>query len=159
MSKRSLPLLQFYPSDCESDSIAGCSLPAQGLWLRMICVMHTSQPYRYLEIDGRPIPDELIFRRCGCVSVEEYRNLLAELFSAGVPSRTPEGVIYSRRMAAISKNAILPPRGKDSIAGTLLSRQCHREKSEVKVISQRQNQRKSNSLRRPLEWSSAENDM
>ena len=64
----------------------------------MLFVAHNSQRYGYLEADGKPIPDEQLARRCGCGSVEEYRNLLAELFSAGVPSRTPEGVIYSRRM-------------------------------------------------------------
>lgn len=134
MSKRSLPWLQFYPADWESDSIAGCSLPAQGLWLRMICVMHTSRPYGYSEIDGRPIPDELMFRRCGCVSVEEYRNLLAELFSAGVPSRSPEGVIYCRRMVRDQQE-------RDSAADR---QRRHRHGSvtpmsqgEVKVISQK----------------------
>jgi hypothetical protein len=98
VSKRSLPRLQFYTADWESDSIAGCTLAAQGLWLRLICVMHTSRSYGCLESDGKPIPDELLFRRLGCVSIEEYRGLLAELFSAGVPSRRPDGVIYSRRM-------------------------------------------------------------
>ena len=64
----------------------------------MLFVAHNSERYGYLEMAGSPIPDELLFRRCGCSSVEEYRSLLAELFSAGVPSRSPEGVIYSRRM-------------------------------------------------------------
>jgi hypothetical protein len=99
MSKRSLPWLQFYPSDWLADSVSGCCLAAQGLWLRMLFVAHNSQRYGYLEADGKAIPDEQLARRCGCSSVEEYRNLLAELFSAGVPARTPEGVIYSRRMA------------------------------------------------------------
>ena len=99
MSKRSLPWLQFYPSDWLSDSVAGCSLAAQGLWLRMLFIAHNSQRYGYLEMDGRPIPDEQLFRRCGCSSIEEYRNLFAELQAAGVPSRTEAGVIFSRRMA------------------------------------------------------------
>jgi len=98
MSKRSLPWLQFYPSDWLSDSVSGCCLAAQGLWFRMLFVAHNSQRYGYLEADGKAIPDEQLARRCGCGSVEEYRNLLAELFAAGVPSRTLEGVIYSRRM-------------------------------------------------------------
>jgi hypothetical protein len=104
MSKRSLPWLQFYPSDWLSDSVAGCSLAAQGLWFRMLFVAHNSQRYGYLEADGRAIPDEQMARRCGCASVEEYRNLLAELFSAGVPERTPEGVLYSRRMVRDQKD-------------------------------------------------------
>jgi hypothetical protein len=98
MSKRSLPWLQFFPSDWLSDSVAGCCLAAQGLWFRMLFVAHNSQRYGYLEADGKAIPDEQLARRCGCANVEEYRNLLAELFDAGVPSRTAEGVIYCRRM-------------------------------------------------------------
>ena len=92
------PSVRRISSSSSSDSIAGCTLSAQGLWLRMLCVMHTSRPYGCLEAEGKPVPDELLFRRCGCVSVEEYRGLLGELFSAGVPSRRPDGVIYSRRM-------------------------------------------------------------
>ena len=99
MSKRTMPWLQFFPADWLSDSVAGCSLAAQGLWLRMLFVAHNSQHYGYLEVDGHPIPDEQLFRRCGCSSVEEYRNLFAELQAAGVPSRTADGVIFSRRMA------------------------------------------------------------
>jgi hypothetical protein len=98
MTKRSLPWLPFHPSDWLADSVSGCCLAAQGLWLRMIFVAHNSQRYGYLEAESKAIPDDQVARRCGCATVEEYRNLLAELFSAGVPSRTAEGVIYSRRM-------------------------------------------------------------
>jgi hypothetical protein len=98
MSKRSLPWLQFYPADWLSDSVAGCSLAAQGLWFRMLFVAHNARRYGHLEADGKAIPDEQLSRRCGCSSVDEYRSLLAELFAAGVPSRTSEGIIYSRRM-------------------------------------------------------------
>ena len=98
MSKRSLPWLQFFPADWKSDAVAGCSLAAQGLWLNMMLAMHQSQSYGRLEVDGHPIPDEVLFRRLGCVSVEEYRRLLDELFTAGVPSRDSDGIIYSRRM-------------------------------------------------------------
>jgi len=126
MSKRSLPWLQFYPSDWLSDSVAGCSLAAQGLWLRMLLVAHNSQRYGYLEMDGKPIPDELLFRRCGCANVEEYRNLLAELCTAGVPSRTSEGIIYSRRMARDQKE-------RDSAAGR---QRKHRSHASVTPMSQ-----------------------
>jgi hypothetical protein len=98
VSKRALPWLQFYPSDWLADSVAGCGLAAQALWFRMMFIAHSSQRYGYLEADGKPIPDDQIARRTGCATVAEYRNLLAELFAAGVPSRTPQGVIYSRRM-------------------------------------------------------------
>jgi hypothetical protein len=89
----------------------------------MLFVAHNSEHYGYLEMDGRPIPDELLFRRCGCASVEEHRNLLAELAAAGVPGHTSEGVTYSRRMVR-------------------LSRQYHRKRSEVRGQIQRKKRRR-----------------
>jgi hypothetical protein len=126
MSKRSLPWLQFYPSDWLSDSVAGCCLGAQGLWLRMLFVAHNSQRYGYLEADGKPIPDEQLARRCGCASVEEYRNLLAELSSAGVPARTTDGVIYSRRMV----------RDQEERSGAADRQRKHRSHASVTPLSQ-----------------------
>jgi len=94
---------QFYPGDWLRDGVAGCSLAAQGLWLRMLLIMHDAEDYGYLAVRGKPLPDEAIARRCGC-SVEEYRLLLAELEAAGVPSRTPEGVIFFRRLVRDATN-------------------------------------------------------
>ena len=95
-SKR--PSFQFYPGDWIRDSVAGCSLAAQGLWLRMMIVAHDCDPYGYLGQNGTPMPPDSIARRCGCESVEQYSQLLSELREAGVPSRTDNGVIFSRRM-------------------------------------------------------------
>lgn len=91
------PSFQFYPGDWLRDSVSGCSLAAQGLWLRIMVIMHDAEPYGHLVENGQPIPDEAVSRRCGC-AVNEYRRLLAELDRAGVPSRTDDGAIYSRRM-------------------------------------------------------------
>jgi hypothetical protein len=118
VSKRSLPWLQFYPSDWLSDSVAGCCLAAQGFWLRLLFVAHNSQRYGYLEANGKAIPDEQLSRRCRCANVEEYRTLLAELFAAGVPARTPEGVIYSRRMVRDQQE-------RDSAADRQRRHRCH----------------------------------
>lgn len=92
-----LPHIQFYPGDWLRDNISGCSLAAQGLWLRMMFVGHDSDRYGYLSMNGLPIPPGSIARRCGCTP-EQYETLLAELTDAGVPSRTPEGILFSRRM-------------------------------------------------------------
>lgn len=93
-----LPSLQFYPGDWLRDSIAGCSLAAQGLWLRMMIIGHDSERYGYLQQNELPIPAESIARRCGC-ALSQYSVLLQELDAANVPSRTPDGIIFSRRMA------------------------------------------------------------
>lgn len=92
-----LPAIQFYPGDWLRDPVAACSLAAQGLWLRMMFIGHDSERYGYLCQNGEPIPAGSIARRCGCTP-KQYSSLLSELDEAAVPSRTPEGIIYSRRM-------------------------------------------------------------
>ena len=94
---KKLPWLQFYTGDWESDAVAGCSLAAQGLWLRMMCIAHKSERYGYLVQNGSSIPPESIARRCGC-TLEQYDSLLSELLRAGVPSTSADGTLYSRRM-------------------------------------------------------------
>ena len=92
-----LPGFLFFPGDWLRDTVAGCSLAAQGLWLRMMIIGHDSDRYGYLAMNGVAIPPGSIAQRCGC-TLEQYTTLLVELTAAGVPSRTPEGIIYSRRM-------------------------------------------------------------
>jgi hypothetical protein len=92
-----LPAIQFYPGDWLRDSVAGCSIAAQGLWLRMMFLMHDSERYGYLQQNGKSIPSESIARRCGCTP-DEYSSLLSELDDAGVFSRSSDGIIFSRRM-------------------------------------------------------------
>lgn len=98
-----LPAIQFYPGDWLRDSVAGCSLAAQGLWLRMMFLMHDSDRYGYLCHNGVPIPPETIAKRCSCDSLEQYTTLVTELLHAGVPSKTSTGIIYSRRMVEDAK--------------------------------------------------------
>jgi hypothetical protein len=61
-------------------------------------LMHDSDRYGYLCNNGSPIPSAQLARRCGCTLVE-FEELIAELESAGVPSRTKDGIVYSRRMS------------------------------------------------------------
>jgi hypothetical protein len=92
-----LPAIQLYPGDWLKDDIAGCSIAAQGLWLRMMFVMHESERYGHLQKNSSPIPPEAVARRCG-VTLEQYDALLSELSRAGVPSINDDGILYSRRM-------------------------------------------------------------
>lgn len=102
-----LPAFMFYPKDWLGDDIAGCSLAAQGLWLRMMLVMHFSKRYGYLELDGVPMSPESIAFRCGARSLDEYTTLLSELDRAGVPSKTNNGTIYSRRMVRDARKRLI----------------------------------------------------
>ena len=104
--KEKLPAIHLYPGDWLRDSICGCSLEAQGLWLRMMFVMHDSERYGFLCQNGKPLPKEVITRRCGC-TIDEFNFAFDLLLKSGVPSITEEGIIYSRRM---EKDAKISPK-------------------------------------------------
>ena len=126
----SLPHIQLYPGDWLRDPISGCSLAAQGLWLRMMYLMHDSERYGYLSVNDKPLSNEAIARRCG-TTVEQYLLLLKELDDMGIPSRTGQGIIYCRRMA---RDASIS--GKRAKAGRMGGKQNgsnHASKTEAKV--------------------------
>ncbi len=93
-----LPYISLFVGDWMKDQVSTCSLAAQGLWLRMMFLGHDSERYGYLSLNGAAMPPGHIARRCN-TTLDQYTTLLAELDEAGVPSRTPEGIIFSRRMA------------------------------------------------------------
>lgn len=97
MGKERLPFIKLYPGDWLSDDISGCSLAAQALWLRMMFIMHNSERYGYLAVNGSPMQPVTVAQRCGCDQAQ-YETLLAELIAAGVPSVAEDGTIFSRRM-------------------------------------------------------------
>lgn len=93
-----LPAIMLYPADWLLDEVSGCSLAAQGLWLRLMFLMHSSSRYGYLvNADGSPIPPDALARRCGC-SLEQYETLLIELDGIDKMGRTEEDIRFSRRM-------------------------------------------------------------
>jgi len=98
-----LPAIQFYPGDWLQDAVAGCSLAAQGLWLRMMFLAHNSDEYGYLSADRVPLLPTAIAQRCGCLSMDQFTSLLDELETAKVFSRTTSGIIFSRRMVRDAK--------------------------------------------------------
>ena len=92
------PSFQFYPGDWLRDTaLRSCSIGARGLWIDMLCLMHDSDRYGHLQVNGRPISADALARIVGC-SVKEAKAWLAELEDCGVCSRTDDGVLFSRRM-------------------------------------------------------------
>jgi hypothetical protein len=103
----SQPWMKFFPSDWRSDqALRVCSLAARGLWIEMLCVMHTATPYGHLLINGSPVSDTQLAMLAG-TSSNQITALVGELELAGVFSRTSKGVIYSRRMTRDEKKAVL----------------------------------------------------
>jgi DNA-binding Lrp family transcriptional regulator len=91
------PSFMFYPGDWLRNDISGCSLEAQGLWLRMMMIMHDAQIYGQLVLNNEEMPAEFVAKKIG-ISPKKYLNLLKELEFAGVINRKENGVIYSGRM-------------------------------------------------------------
>lgn len=101
------PWLKFYPTDWRSDpALKMCSLAARGLWIEMIALMHEAVPYGHLLVSGRSPTDAQLAVLAGAPS-DQITDLIGELESAGVFSRTREGVIYSRKMTRTAKKAAI----------------------------------------------------
>jgi hypothetical protein len=91
------PAFMFYPADWRKDpALRVCSVAARGLWMDMLCLMHESEPYGYLVVNGEPVSDAELARLVG-EPLAVVRKLLKELEARNVFSRTEKGVIYSRR--------------------------------------------------------------
>lgn len=100
-----MPWSKFFWSDWESDQgLRLCSLAAQGLWMRMLCVCARHEPKGYLSINGNPLKVDAIARLAG-VAETEAETLMAELELNGVFSRNRAGCIYSRRMVKDEKRS------------------------------------------------------
>ncbi|RWG90257.1 hypothetical protein [Mesorhizobium sp.] len=96
---------KFFWSDWESDpNLRLCSLAAQGLWMRMLCIAAAHEPVGYVAIAGKGLEEAALARLAGCTEME-LGCLLAELEQNRVFSRDRHGRIYSRRMIADARKA------------------------------------------------------
>lgn len=92
------PWSKFYWSDYDADEgLRVCSLAAQGLWMRMLCLMARATPKGELRIGGEPCSVVDLSKAVG-ERDETVADLLNELKRRGVYSVTRTGVIFSRRM-------------------------------------------------------------
>jgi hypothetical protein len=98
---------KFYWSDWESDpALRLCSLAAQGLWMRMLCIASAHDPIGYVAVAGRGLDETALARMTGC-SGSEAADLLGELERNGVFSRDRAGRIFSRRMVNDARRAAI----------------------------------------------------
>lgn len=72
--------------------------------MEMIGLMHEAEPYGHLIVSGIAPTDAQLTVLTGAPP-DQLSDLLGELESAGVFSRTPKGVVYSRRMTRDAKKA------------------------------------------------------
>jgi len=96
---------KFFWSDWEADpNLRLCSLAAQGLWMRMLCIAAAHEPIGYVAIAGKGLDEAALARLAGCAEAE-LGALLCELEQNRVFSRDRHGRIYSRRMIADARKA------------------------------------------------------
>ena len=101
------PWLKFYPLDWRGDpKLRMCSMAARGLWIELLALMHEATPYGHLLVTGKSPTDAQIAVLAGAPS-DQVTELLGELESSGVFSRTKDGVIYSRRMIRDEKKSAM----------------------------------------------------
>jgi hypothetical protein len=89
---------KFYWSDWSDDpALASCSLAAQGLWMRLLCIAAQGTPYGHVTINGKApdTPTLAKLMRCKQPSLE---RLIAELERKGVAKRGDCGCLVSFRM-------------------------------------------------------------
>jgi hypothetical protein len=98
-----LPWSKFFWTDYAADpALKICSLAAQGLWMRLLCIAAEHEPAGYVAINGEPLDAEGIASMVGRAP-NEVDPLLEELRRRGVYSVDRRGCIYSRRMINESK--------------------------------------------------------
>jgi len=96
MPKR--PSFQFYPADWLNNiKLQSCSLAAQGLLIDIMCLMHQSEKYGFLLINGS-IPLDKSVARLLRVHHKTYHTRLIELIESGVLRRSENGSIFCKRM-------------------------------------------------------------
>ncbi len=105
MSDRDKPWSKFYWADWESDNgLRQCSLAAQGLWMRMLCICARSESRGYLTIADVDL-DVATLATTVSKSETEVSCLLEELERWRVFSRDRKGRIFSRRMIRDDKRS------------------------------------------------------
>jgi hypothetical protein len=109
------PAFQFYPKDWRDEtSLRLCSMAARGLWIELMCLMHASDNYGYLEVAGQPISDAQIARLVG-EPVKSVSAWIAELSQHNVCSYDERGIMFSRRM--VRDEALREERAAGGIKG------------------------------------------
>ncbi len=92
------PWMKFYPSDwIGSVRLRSVSLEARGLWIDMLCIMHSGEPYGHLTVAGKPLDLKQLSRMVG-VTFSRIKKLISELESAEILLKNSEGIFYSKRM-------------------------------------------------------------
>ena len=96
--KKQHPYINFYGRDWLGDSMLRmCNTDERGVWIDLLCVMMAGEPYGHLAINNRPMTDSEVARIIG-LEENTYKGILYRLEEKGIPSRSENGMIFSRRL-------------------------------------------------------------
>lgn len=84
-----------------------CSFAAEGLWMAILMRMHTNDPYGHLTLAGRAPSSKEIAKILGKGTASQIQSSLEELEHERVFSRTPDGIIYCRRMVRDNRRRLI----------------------------------------------------
>ena len=89
---------KFWWADWQADAaLRMCSLAAQGLWMRYLCMAHAADPIGHVLVNGQRPGARQLAAVFG-ITEKELAKHTAELEANGVFSRRDDGTIYCRRM-------------------------------------------------------------
>lgn len=92
------PGFYFLPADHERDvALNSCSLAAQGLHMRLLCLMHRCRPYGHLAVNGQAMPLKQLAAELHCTRGKTMK-LIGELLAAKVLHRDDAGLIFNKRL-------------------------------------------------------------
>jgi len=98
------------------NALSLCSLAAQGLWMRLLCLAAQNEPYGSILIGGRqPSEAELAKLIKPPLDLRRFQRLLAELERRNVIKQDADGTLFSSRMRAdYAQSARQSTRGNSS---------------------------------------------
>jgi hypothetical protein len=121
---------KFYWSDWADDpALALCSLAAQGLWMRLLCIAAQGAPYGHVNIGGKSPTVEMLAKLVRAKPPFVAR-LIAELERHGVASRDASGCLVSIRQESDGKLAGIRAAAAKSRWNKELGNGLHKQKTD-----------------------------
>jgi hypothetical protein len=97
-SDKSHPYIKFYGRDWLGDTMLRmCTSEERGVWIDIMCVMMSGEPYGHLSINNKAMTDAEVSRIIG-IDEQTFKGILYRLEERGIPSRTESGILFSRRL-------------------------------------------------------------
>ena len=93
-----MPYVKWHGRDWLGDPLIRMVTPEiRGVWIDLLCAMMQAEPYGHLAVAGKAMSDEQAARLTG-LDIDTYKGCLKAIEDAGISSRTPCGMLYSRRL-------------------------------------------------------------